>query len=69
MTVRVTTHDVTCQRCGAPIPAGTPQRFWLGPRPNCVECDERALENYGNYRRRCIEHNERRRRELEDRGL
>lgn len=56
-------HDTTCQQCGAPVPAGTPQRFWMGPSPNCVPCDERALENYGNYRRRNMEHHLQRERE------
>lgn len=47
-------HDTTCQECGVPVPAGTPQKFWMGPGPRCVPCDEKALEAYGNFRRRKV---------------
>lgn len=54
-----TEHDTFCQMCGIAISAGTLQRFWLGARPRCVPCDERALEAFGRYKLRSIEHNER----------
>ena len=58
MGIKPPEHDTTCQRCGAPVPAGTPQRFWMG-LPKCPPCDEYGVEAYGNYKRRSIEHHKR----------
>ena len=54
-----TEEDAVCQMCGVPVSAGTPQKLSLGPRPRCVECDERALEGFSRWKRRNAEHNRR----------
>ena len=59
----MTAQTKTCPRCGDEYPADLPRRFWIGPE-TCDPCQDQALENYGNYMRRRIEHM-RRQRELE----
>lgn len=54
-------HDTTCQSCGAPVPAATPQHQIVGPVLLCEPCGKRAKENWLNYKRRQVDHNRRRR--------
>lgn len=63
----VTEKEQVCESpsCENIVPAGSKKLLIGGPQIVCPDCYEQAITAWGNWKRRCHEHN-RRRREQEE---